>query len=78
MDTTATRTRRIWELPLLLQVSKLKTTTRAHRICELPLLLQVSKLKTTPILHSANHQEHLSGHIFLLSFPNREVRLIGL
>ena len=56
MDTTATRTRRIWELPLLLQVPKLKTTTRAHRICELPLLLQVSKLKTTPILHYNNHQ----------------------
>ena len=57
MDTTATRTRRIWELPLL---------------------LQVSKLKTTPILHSANHQQHLSGHIFLLSFPNRGVRWLWI
>ena len=52
--------------------------TWARRIWELPLLLQVSKLKTTPILHSANYQQHLSGHIFLLSFPNCGVHLIVL
>ena len=79
MDTTATRARRIWDLPLLLQVPKLKTTQRGHAaFWELPLLLQVPKLKTTPILYSTNHQQHLSGHIFLLSFPNRGVHLIVL
>ena len=121
----ATRARRIWALPLLLQVTagivlweepkrlyhelklfktyhsyygyyhyadtphlrftvaptstKIKNDAmRARRIWELLLLLQVPKLKTTPILHFANHQQHLSGHIFLLSFPNRGVRLMGL
>ena len=34
MDTTATRTRRIWDLPLLLQVPKLKTTLRGHAAFE--------------------------------------------
>ena len=34
MDTTATRTRHIWEIPLLLQVPKLKTTQRRHTAFE--------------------------------------------
>ena len=60
MDTTATRARRIWDLPLLLQVPKFKKdATWARRIWELLLLLQVPKLKTMPILHFANHQQHL-------------------
>ena len=79
MDTTATRARRIWDLPLLLQVPKLKTTQRGHAaFWELPLLIQVPKLKTTPILYSTNHQQHLSGHIFLLSFPNRGVHWLWI
>ena len=50
------------------------TATLARHIWDLPLLLQVPKLKTMPILHAANHQQYISGYIFLLSFPNRGVR----
>ena len=46
MDFTATRTRRICNLPLLLQVQKLyKNTMWSRRIYNLSLLLQVRKLK---------------------------------
>ena len=76
MDLTATRTRRICNLPLLLQVQKLhKNTTWTRRIYNLSLLLQVKK-KNMQSLYSANHQQYLTGHRFLLSFINRGVRLL--
>ena len=79
MDITAMQTWRICNLLFLLQVKKIKNDAMwAQRIWELLLLLQVSKLKMTPILHSANHQQHLSGHMFLLLFPNSDVRWLWI
>ena len=68
MDLTATRTRRICNLPLLLQVQKLhKNTTWTRRIYNLSLLLQVKKktckaytpLTTNSILRVTDFCSHL-------------------
>ena len=58
MDLTAMRTRRICNLPLLLQVQKLnKTTMWTWRIYNLSLLLQEKIKKTMQSLYSAKKQQ---------------------
>ena len=75
MDPTATRTRRIRNLPLLLQVQKLNKTLCGHDAFVIyHYYYKYKNLKKMQSLYSANHQQHLSDHKFLLIFLNRGVR----
>ena len=71
MDLTATRTRRICNLPLLLQVQKLNKTLCGHDAFVIyHYYYKYKNLKKMQSLHSANQKQHFLGQKFLLSFLN--------